>query len=215
MNGLERAALVIAGVAFSCLAHHSAALDRAHEPSSEWAGETAASRSNSEWVVLFEGRDLGGFHELGDAEWELIDDYVEADGFVDSYLVSRESFSDFELRVEFWPSADANSGVYIRCQDPGAISAESGYEINIYDTNPNPENRTGAIIHHAAPMVAVTAGERWNVFEIRAEGAHITVRLNGIRIAELMDATWASGPIALQNNGGLIRFRNVRLRPIR
>ena len=90
--------------------------------------------------------------------------------------------------------------------------AEIGYEINIYDTTENPDNRTGAIIRFSPPLVQVVAGEKWTKYEIKAEGTRIVVHLNGILVADLDDDTYTSGPIALQNNGGLIRFRNIRIR---
>ncbi len=167
-----------------------------------------------EWTTLFDGSDLENFNTLGDAEWNIIEDYVEADGYRGSYLVTKEEYSDFELEVEFWPSADANSGVYVRNTSSEKIAADAGYEINIFDTNENPDNRTGAIIFFSPPMVEIIAGEQWNTYKIRAEGSRITAHLNGTLVADLDDDTYASGPIALQNNGGLIRFRNVRVRPL-
>lgn len=181
-------------------------------PPPEPAASEPASSDEGEWVTLFDGSDLSHFNQVGEAEWEIIDDYVEADGYTWSYLATRESYSDFQLELEFWPSPDANSGVYIRCQNPDHIRSESGYEINIYDQNENPDNRTGAIIHFSPPMEAIEAGGQWNTYEITANGPHITVRLNGTLVNELEDDTYASGPIALQNNGGLIRFRNVRVK---
>ena len=175
---------------------------------------SAPAETEAEWVTLFDGTDLNHFNMAGEAQWNIIDDYVEADGYKQSYLVTKESYSDFQLKVEFWPSPDANSGVYIRCQNPEEIKAESGYEINIYDTNENPDNRTGAIIHFTPPMTAIEAGGQWNTYEITAEGSHIVVHLNGTLVADLEDESYASGPIALQNNGGLIRFRNVQVQPL-
>jgi len=166
-----------------------------------------------EWTTLFDGSDLGSFNTLGEAHWIIIDDYVEADGYTGSYLVTKENYGDFELALEFWPSMDANSGVYIRNQSGEKIGAEFGYEINIYDTNDNPDNRTGAIIRFAPPLAEVVAGGRWNKYEIKAEGTRIVVHLNGTLVADLDDDTFRSGPIAFQNNGGLIRFRNIRIRP--
>ncbi len=178
------------------------------------ACQNGSAPAETEWVTLFDGTDLSHFNTAGEAQWIIIDDYVEADGYKRSYLVTKESYGDFQLRVEFWPSPDANSGVYIRCQNPEEIKAESGYEINIYDTNENPDNRTGAIIHFTPPMTAIEAGGQWNTYEITAEGSHIVVHLNGTLVADLEDESYASGPIALQNNGGLIRFRNVQVKPL-
>jgi hypothetical protein len=38
------------------------------------------------------------------------------------YLVSKKPYKDFVLRVEFWPSDDANSGIYFRCLDAKEIT---------------------------------------------------------------------------------------------
>ena len=167
-----------------------------------------------EWTTLFDGSDLESFNTLGEAEWNIMEDYVEADGYTGSYLVTKETYGDFELEVEFWPSMDANSGVYIRNSSAEKISADAGYEINIYDTNENPDNRTGAVIFFAPPLVETVAGGKWNTYKIRAEGTRIVAELNGTLVADLDDDTYASGPIAFQNNGGLIRFRNIRIRPL-
>ena len=174
----------------------------------------ASLLSEPEWVVLFAGHDLSSFNAVGDAEWNIIDDYVEADGYTGSFLVTRGHYTDFLLQAEFWPGANSNSGIFIRNGDPQAISAMGGYEVNIYDTNENPDNRTGSIVGHQPPGVEVLTEEQWNTYEITAQGNRITVVLNGTRTADLEDDTHASGPIAFQNNGGLIRFRNIRLRPL-
>lgn len=166
------------------------------------------------WTTLFAGHDLASFDRLGDAQWNLREGYAEADDQLESWLVTRGHYRDFQLRVEFWSSSDANSGVFLRCQDPGAVSATSCYEVNIFDQNPNPDNRTGAIINHVPPRVATEAGGRWNTFDLTAEGNRITVDLNGNRVAELEDDSFAAGPIALQSNGGVIRFRSVLIRPL-
>ena len=174
----------------------------------------ASLLSEPEWAILFAGHDLTSFNEVGDAEWNIIDDYVEADGYMGSYLVTRGHYTDFVLQAEFWPGANSNSGIFIRNGDPQAISAMGGYEINIYDTNENPDNRTGSIVGHQPPMVEVLTEEQWNTYEITAQGSRITARVNGTLTADYEDDTHASGPIAFQNNGGLIRFRNIRLRPL-
>lgn len=174
----------------------------------------ASLLSEPEWVILFAGHDLSSFNEVGDAEWNIIDDYVEADGYENSYLVTRGHYTDFVLQAEFWPSAGSNSGIFIRNGDPQAISAMGGYEINIYDTNPNPDNMTGSVVGHMPPMTSVMTEEQWNTYEITAQGNRITARVNGTLTADLEDDTHANGPIAFQNNGGLIRFRNIRLRPL-
>ncbi len=59
---------------------------------------------------------------------------------------------------------------------------------------------------------------KWNTYEIRAEGDHVTVKINGTTTADVRDQRLTSGPIALQEGGlakfGLVRFRNVKVRPL-
>lgn len=188
--------------------------DAAPQPNVPQTTTQASLLSDPEWAILFAGHDLTSFNPLGDAQWNIIDDYVEADGYVGSWLVSRGGYRDFRLRVEFWPGPDSNSGIFIRCEDPAAITANSCYEINIYDTNENPDNRTGSIVNHVPPAVTTEANEQWNTYDIIAEGSRIIVTLNGTVTADIEDDSHPYGPFALQNNGGLIRFRNVQLQPL-
>ncbi len=169
--------------------------------------------SQPDWVILFAGHDLSSFNEVGDAEWKLIDDYVEAHDFTQAFLVTKGQYTDFQLHAEFWPSPGANSGIFIRNDNADAINATDGYEINIYDTNENPDNRTGSVVGHMAPMATVSVDGHWNTYEITALGNRILARVNGTVTADLESDEHPSGPIAFQNNGGTIRFRNIRIRP--
>lgn len=180
-------------------------------------GEPASEASTPEqaaWVTIFAGSDLESFNKIGDASWQIVDDYVESNGGKGSFLVTQDSYSDFQMQLEFWPSPDANSGVFLRCQDPRVIANETCYELNIYDQHSNPDNATGSIINLAPPRVAIKAGNRWNRYDITARGTHIVVRLNDTIVVDFEDESFTQGPIGLQSNGGLIRFRNVRVRPL-
>ena len=60
----------------------------------------------------------------------------------------------------------------------------------------------------------MNAANKWNTFEITAEGSRIAAMLNGIRMFDVRDLTYTRGPIALQRTGGVIKFRSVRVRPL-
>jgi hypothetical protein len=196
------------------MAHAQGASAAATGMSEVTSTNNASLVGESGWITLFAGQDLSSFDRLGNAQWNLREGAAEADNQLESWLVTRGQYRDFQLRVEFWSSPEANSGVFLRCQDPSAVSATTCYEINVFDQNQNPNNRTGAIINHVPPRVATQAGGRWNTFDITAQGNRITVDLNGTRVAELEDGSFATGPIGLQSNGGLIRFRSVLLKPL-
>jgi hypothetical protein len=169
------------------------------------------------WDVLFAGQDLASFNEIGGGNWRLENGAVMADdGEPPGFLVTAGAYTDFHIRVELQASSETNSGIFIRCADPNVVSAEECYEINVFDQNTNPANRTGAIVNHQGPLESVMAGDAWNTFDITAEGAHLTVRVNDIVTADYTDPEneHSSGYIGLQYNGGPIRFRDVRIRPL-
>ena len=60
--------------------------------------------------------------------------------------------------------------------------------------------------------------EKWNTFELMAEGNHLVLKLNGKTTVDARDERRASGTIALQEGGanasGVVRFRNVKIRPL-
>ena len=164
-----------------------------------------------EEVVLFSGGDLDSFDTLGEPEWNIIDDYVESESPSRGFLVSKDIYTNFSLQAEFYPGPGTNSGIFIRCQDPNDITSQTCYEINIADTNDNPDSRTGSVVGYAPPRVPVPSDGQWNTMVIVADGPNITVTVNGTVTAEANDDGLLSGPFGLQINGGLIRFRNVRL----
>jgi hypothetical protein len=169
------------------------------------------AQSAAGWTTLLDGSNMDAFTPLGDANWRVEDGAVQADGG-SGFLVSKSAYGDFELRVEFWASPDANSGIFIRCQNPQAVSDSTCYEVNIYDQRPDPMYRTGGIVDVAKPMAMVNAGNQWNTYEITAKGPQLMVRLNGTPTVNIEDRRLARGPFALQYSMGTLKFRNVQIR---
>ena len=173
--------------------------------------ETSQADVSPEWVTLFDGTHLDRWNAIGDANWQIINDYVQADSG-NGFLVSDVAYDDFDLRLEFWVNVEANSGVFIRCQDPAQIGAGNCYEVNIFDTRPDQDYRTGGIVDFAIPTSVIYTGGRWNSYEITAQGSRLLVSLNGTVTVDVEDETFAEGPIALQYGAGTVIFRNVQVR---
>lgn len=176
-------------------------------------GAPGASAQASEWTTLLDGTTLKGWNVVGDANWEVADGTVQATRGT-GFLVTPSSYGDFQITLDFWVSDDANSGVFVRCQDPKSIAATNSYEVNIYDKRPDQAYRTGAIVDVAKPMVNIETGGRWNTFDITARGTKLTVVLNGMKTVETDHKGHVRGPIALQYSAGTVRFRNVRIRTL-
>jgi hypothetical protein len=165
------------------------------------------------WRTLLNGSDLSGWKVVGDANWRVEDRAARADrSTMASFLVSEESFADFDLELEFWVDTPANSGVFLRCQNPGTITDTSCYEANIFDTRPDQTYRTGAIVHVAEPAEFVYTGGQWNRMKITADGKRLQVTLNGRQMVDAEDPRFSRGPIALQYAAGTVMFRNVKIR---
>jgi hypothetical protein len=171
------------------------------------------TKSGDGWVTLFDGKNLNNFNQVGNANWTLNNGVVEANMGA-GHLVSKESYTDFQIRVEFWSSNGGNSGVYMRCMDGSKITDKTCYEANVFDKRPDQSGRTGGIPNYAKPIAIVDAEGKWNTYDITMRGDHILVVLNGIKTVDTKDSTLKSGPIALQYMAGDIKFRKVEIRRI-
>ncbi len=195
-------------------------------------------------VVLFEGKDLLQWqHETKTgpiaATWKVIDGYIE-EGRRD--LVSKDKFGDCQIHLEWMEPPDVkgasqdrgNSGVLIMHR----------YEVQVLDSHTNvtyADGQAGAIYGQWPPLVNATrpAGQ-WQAYDIVFEApkfvdgkltksAYMTVFLNGVLLhnrqemvgpmAHRIVAPWvahgAEEPLALQDHGNNVRFRNIWVRRLK
>jgi len=175
------------------------------------------------WVTLIDGdKGLENFNRIGDANWRAEGGAIVADKGKGGYLVTKNSYKDFEIYAEFWANQTSQSGIYFRVSDPNKIGADNAYEANIYDQRPGAEYATGAIVNFAkvpVPLVYKTTGG-WNTYLITAKGPELTVVLNGVVTAYTRDSSYKQGPVALQFGnrgklpGGPIKWRKVMIKPL-
>ena len=137
--------------------------------------------------LLFDGTNLDQWHG-GKANYLPIDGaiYVSANYGADGNLYTNKKYSDFVFRFEFcFVRPGINNGVGIRTKD-GVDAAYDGMEIQILDHD-DPiyqglrEYQVHGSVYGIIPAKRIKhkpLGE-WNYEEIRAEGDHITVTLNG------------------------------------
>ena len=181
------------------------------------AARTPAT-TDAGWVTLIDGASgVANFDQVGDANWRGLDGAVQADKKTDkanSFLVTRRSYTDFQVRAEFWASDDANSGIFMRCANLADITDKTCYEANIFDQRPDPTYGTGAVVNIAAIHPMPKAGGKWNTFDITVKGTRLLVMLNGVQTVDVQDSKLASGPIALQYAAGVIKFRKVQVKAL-
>lgn len=177
----------------------------------------ASAQTGEGWITLLDGENMGDWDRVGDTNWRLEDGAVVADNRTSegaAHLVSKTSYKDFELHVEFWASDDANSGIFLRCSDPSKISARTCYEVNIYDQRKDPTYGTGAIVNFVEVDPMPKVGGKWNTYDIVAKGRHLFVVLNGRKTADTQNGLFTEGPLTLQHGAGVIKFRKVAIKPL-
>ncbi len=159
-------------------------------------------------------------------------------------LFTEKEYSNFVLRFEFKLTENANNGIGIRAPLEGD-AAYAGMEIQVLDDSGSQYTSLLPGQYHGSIYRVVPAkrgfqkpvGE-WNSEEIRAEGRHITVVLNGTTIvdANLDDVkdeevlkehrdlskpegsrgiANTTGHIGLLGHGAHVEFRNIRIRELR
>lgn len=181
-------------------------------------GGCASMGSGDGWVTLIDnGRGIENFNMVGVANWRIDGDTLVADKLAGkdlSYLVTKQSYTDFMIHAEFWVDDNANSGIFVRCANPAKIGADTCYEMNVFDKRPDPSYGTGAIVDVAKVSPMPRAGGKWNTFDITVKGSRLTLAMNGQVTADAQDAKLRSGPFALQYGAGIVKWRKVQIKPL-
>lgn len=155
-------------------------------------------------------------------QWKLRDGILVCDSGKHGWLISQDTYADFELTLEFRLVAKANSGLHFHYSGRGPL--RTGMEIQIieestYPTALKPTQRTGAVWGRIAPTRSALkeAGE-WNKMHVHVVGNLVQITLNeetivDVRISELQDTP--TGHLAISNWRGDAKgcaFRNMRVR---
>ena len=182
-----------------------------------------ATTSDSGWVTLIDGgKGLENFNRIGDANWRSEGGAIVADKGKGGHLVTKNSYTNFQIRAEFWAETGTNSGIFIRASNPNKVGAANAYEVNIYDLRPGQEFATGAIVNFGRIPVpsSYKAGGKWNTYVITAKDTNLIVEFNGVQTVNIYDSKFASGPFTLQfgnhgkEPGGAIKWRKVQVKPL-
>ncbi len=177
---------------------------------------SGCATQGSGWLTLLDGatlKNLDAWTPLGKGNWSISDGALQGKDGEAGFLLTQASYSDFDLRAEFWADPSCNSGIFLRCQNRAQVTADNAYEVNIFDKRPDPSYGTAAIVNVAkAPQPYPQAANRWNTFDVSAKGDRLVVVFNGQQTVDVRDSKHKSGPIALQSAAGTIRFRKLQIR---
>jgi hypothetical protein len=184
------------------------------------------------WAYLFNGRNLSKWHlrnPNGPASWSVENGELANAGH-GTDLISEFPLTDCQLHVEFSVPKDSNSGVYL----------QGRYEVQVHDSfGLEPADWTCGSIYSKAVATknACKPADEWQSFDITFRGARpalgggigsharITVVLNGERIIDDAELSGVTGGaldgdelraqgIFLQGDHGVVRYRNIKVRPV-
>lgn len=189
--------------------------------------------SQSNWEYLFNGKNLKGWTKLnGTAKYKVVDGAIvgiSKTGTPNTFLATKEEYSDFILEFEFKVDDGLNSGVQFRSESKKDYNdgRVHGYQFEI---DPSSRAWTGGIYDEARRgwLYSLTnetsqkafVNNQWNKARIEAVGNSLRTWVNGVPCSNLIDDKTDKGFIALQvhsigNNklkeGKEVSWRNIRI----
>ncbi|MBM3755987.1 MAG: DUF1080 domain-containing protein [Acidobacteria bacterium] len=180
-----------------------------------------------DWVLLFNGKDLKGWVEIGKEKWVVENGTIHGQAISKEYgyLKTEKNYKDFHLSLKFKCEGDGNSGVFFHSEfKPGTPTITQGLQFEIdcrigqhtgglygdgraWIVWPAPENET--VVRH----------NEWNEYLLKVEGNRYYSRLNGVVMVDFTDPNPKSfdGGISLQlhsGGAGNMRFKDIMIRDL-
>lgn len=197
---------------------------------------------SSEWIPLFNGKDLTGWEHVGNGYMTVEDGIVQTHGGMGLLYWKGSKFGNCTIRV-VWRMRDENSnaGFFIRIPiEPKEewMPVFYGYEVQI-DNHPelsgeDEYHSTGMLYAFTKPLAtAWKPGPQWNTFEITLDGDRTIVVLNGVKVTDYTEGDPVPprkfdfepypgrrpeyGFIGMQNHGenDVVFFKEVSVKPLK
>lgn len=179
------------------------------------------------FLPLFDGRTLEGWEikEGPESAFAVEDGTILVTEAANSptWLATRKTYENFDLRLEFFVKGWIDSGIYLRAPEHGP-AIDCGLCIKIFhkEENPPKPESMGSVFPHMAPRVVnVKSKGEWNSMRILLEGSRLQVWTNGAMVQDLnlsehpdLRYRLTSGRIGLQSLSYPIRFRNLRVKEL-
>jgi hypothetical protein len=201
------------------------------------------------WTSLFDGTTLNGWHAFGQTsagKWSVDSGVIRLNAAAkgeDGDLVSNDSFTNFDLKLDWKISKAGNSGILFYVQDNKAKyedTYKTGPEMQVLDDERHedrkkPSHRAGSLYDmiQATPGAVKPAGE-WNAVEIVSNDGKLDFYLNDVHVVNttMWDDNWKkmvagskfkewpafgtfkTGHIALQDHGNDVWYRNIMIKKL-
>ena len=202
------------------------------------ADEPAAGSADDGFVPLFNGHDLSGWELVNTPPqtWQYEDGRLVCSGRPIGEIRTAKMYQNFILELEWRHMVPrGNAGVFVWADDITALGQpfHRGIEVQVLENsygNTRSYSTHGDIFPiHGARMTPVNGrgGSRafpteersrpspqWNHYRIECRDGNISLAVNGRVVTRGQDCSPRKGYICLESEGGIVHYRNVRIREL-
>jgi hypothetical protein len=188
------------------------------------------------WQLLFNGKDSSGWvcNNGKQPAATVIEDGMlmpyKSGGYVLMHVIQ---YGDFILRCDVKMPEKCNSGIFFRMGNP-KDPVQTGFEVQVLNSKGKDMHAFGAIYDLVAPKKNnLKPTGQWNSVEIKCQGPHISVTVNGEELTKMNCDEWTKpgqrldgskhkyrkaikdfprkGYLGFQDHGAKVWFKNVKL----
>ena len=211
-----------------------------------WAAdnELTAQEKADGWQLLFNGADMSQWRTFKEPtvneKWKIEDGAITLTAGGGGDLISKQSYKNFELTLNWKIAEVGNSGILILADEKGKYIYSHAPEIQILDNERHPDNKldthlSGSLYDMiASPVAAHKKAGEWNSTKIRLEHSALTIWQNDVQtakvtigsdewktlVAKSKFADWSGfaaakeGHIGLQDHGDKVWFKNIKIKEL-
>ena len=198
----------------------------------------SAEDKKEEFQPLFNGKNLDGWVKVNTAPstWSVKDGMIICSGKPTGEMRTRRMYQNFIMEVEWrHMKPRGNAGIFVWADDITARGQpfHRGVEVQVLENaygNTRGHTTHGDIFPiHGAKMTPINGrgGSRafptenrskptpgWNHYRITCNDGAISLAVNGKVVTQGKDASPRKGYICLESEGGIVHYRNLRIREL-
>lgn len=207
--------------------------------------QLTAQEQTDGWQLLFDGKDRSQWRNFKQTDisalWQIEDGALKLSGKGGGDILTKATFENFELKLDWKIAESGNSGVFVRVNETGNTIYAQAPEIQILDNERHPDNklpshRSGSLYDMiASPPASHKIAGQWNQLTVRLHQDQLTVWQNGVQTAAIKigDSRWQQllstskfaswpgfaatkkGHIGLQDHGDIVWFKNIKIKELK
>ena len=193
-------------------------------------GAISHGQDSSEWIPLFNGKNLDGWKVGENAEtFSIQDGAIKVNGDVAHLFyqgeVENHDFENFEFKARVKTLPGSNSGIYIHTKYQEGGWPSKGYEVQVNNSQKD-WKRTGSLYNIVNVKETYVDDNEWYTEYIRVSGDRIIVKINDVVVVDYTepenavrgegekDRLLSSGTFALQGHdpGSTVYYKDIEVK---